>query len=72
MLTWLREHRHGDYWNHGSVRLDGTTRGYERIACPTMIIAGWADGYRNNSFRTIAELAEHGVPHRSARRPVGP
>ncbi len=64
VLTWLREHRHGDYWNHGSVRLDGTTRGYERIACPTMIIAGWADGYRNNSFRTIAELAEHGVPHR--------
>ncbi|MFT3871684.1 MAG: CocE/NonD family hydrolase [Nocardioides sp.] len=64
VLTWLRENRHGAYWNHGSVRLDGTTRGYERIACPTMIVAGWADGYRNNSFRTIAELAEHDVPHR--------
>ena len=29
-----------------------------------MIVAGWADGYRNNSFRTVAELARHGVPHR--------
>ncbi len=64
ILTWLRENRHGPYWDHGSVRLGGTTRGYERIDCAVMIIAGWADGYRNNSFRTVAELAEHGVPHR--------
>ena len=38
--------------------------GYERIECPVMIVAGWADGYRNNSFRTVAELGRHGVPHR--------
>jgi uncharacterized protein len=64
VLTWLRENRHGPYWDHGSVRLGGSTSGYERIECPVMIVAGWADGYRNNSFRTIAELARHGVPHR--------
>ncbi len=64
LLTWLRENRHGAYWDHGSVRLGGTTNGYERIECPVMIVAGWADGYRNNSFRTAAELARHGVPHR--------
>ncbi len=64
VLTWLREHRHGAYWDHGSVRLGGTHAGYDRIACPVMIVAGWADGYRNNSFRTIARLAEAGVPHR--------
>jgi predicted acyl esterase len=64
VLTWLRENRHGPYWDHGSVRLGGTTSGYERIGCPVMIVAGWADGYRNNSFRTVAELARHGVPHR--------
>jgi predicted acyl esterase len=64
LLTWLRENRHGPYWDHGSVRLAGTTSGYERIGCPTMIVAGWADGYRNNSFRTVAELARHGIPHR--------
>ena len=38
--------------------------GYERIECPTMLVAGWADGYRNNSFRTVAALAANGVPHR--------
>jgi predicted acyl esterase len=64
VLTWLQENRHGPYWDHGSVRLGGTTSGYERIGCPVMIVAGWADGYRNNSFRTVAELARHGVPHR--------
>jgi len=64
VLTWLRENTHGDYWRGGSVRLDGDRAGYERIECPTMIVAGWADGYRNNSFRTISELARHGVPHR--------
>jgi predicted acyl esterase len=62
--TWLRESRHGPYWDHGSVRLGGTTSGYERIDVPTLIVAGWADGYRNNSFRTIAALRAHGVPHR--------
>jgi uncharacterized protein len=64
VLTWLRQNRHGTYWDHGSVRLGGTHAGYDRIACPVMIVAGWADGYRNNSFRTVARLAEAGVPHR--------
>lgn len=64
LLTWLREHRHGPYWNHGSVRIDGGPQGYERLRVPTMIVAGWADGYRNNTFRTVARLAEQGTPHR--------
>ena len=64
VLTWLRESTHGDYWDHGSVRLGGTTSGYERIRIPTMIVAGWADGYRNNTFRTVARLAAQGTPHR--------
>lgn len=63
-LTWLRENRHGPYWDHGSLRLGGTTKGYDRLGCAVMIIAGWADGYRNNSFRTLAELKKAGVPHR--------
>jgi predicted acyl esterase len=64
LLTWLRENRPGPYWDHGSLRLGGTSAGYERIGCPVMLVTGWADGYRNNSFRTVAELARHGVPHR--------
>ena len=64
MLTWLREDRHGDYWRRrlGAARRHGA--GYERIEVPTMLVAGWADGYRNNSFRTVAALGANGVPHR--------
>ena len=63
LLTWLRENRDGEYWRHGSVRTaDGS--GYERIRAAVMLVAGWADGYRNNSFRTMAALREAGVPHR--------
>ncbi len=29
-----------------------------------MIVAGWADGYRNNTFRTVERLAAQGTPHR--------
>jgi uncharacterized protein len=63
VLTWLRENRDGPYWRHGSVR-DAEGDGYDRIECPVMIVAGWADGYRNNSFRTVEALRRGGVPHR--------
>jgi hypothetical protein len=63
LLTWLRERTDGDYWRHGSVRrADGS--GYERIEAAVMLVAGWADGYRNNTFRTVAALQRAGVPHR--------
>ena len=64
ILTWLRESRHGSYWDHGSVRLGGSSRGYERITIPTLIVAGWADGYRNATFRLVEQLAGAGTPHR--------
>lgn len=64
VLTWLRENRDGPYWRHGSVRSDGSGNGYDRIACPVMIVAGWADGYRNTSFRTVEALGRAGVPFR--------
>jgi hypothetical protein len=51
VLTWLRHQRDGSYWRHGSLR-----PGYERITCATMLVGGWADGYRNNSLRTFAAL----------------
>jgi predicted acyl esterase len=63
VLTWLRENRDGPYWRHGSVR-DAQGGGYDRIEAAVMIVAGWADGYRNNSFRTVAALRDAGVPHR--------
>jgi hypothetical protein len=51
LLRWLEEQVDGPYWGQGSLR-----PGYERIACPTMLVAGWADGYRNNSFRVLERL----------------
>jgi predicted acyl esterase len=56
LLRWLEAQTDGPYWRHGSLR-----PGYERIACPTMLVGGWADGYRNNTFRTFEAL---GCPKR--------
>lgn len=56
LLDWLAEPLDSDMWRRGSIRLGPGGAGYERITCPTMLIAGWADGYRNNTFRTIAQL----------------
>ena len=60
LLTWLRENRDGPYWQAGSLR----HLGYDRIQAATMIVAGWADGYRNNSFRTVEALGAAGTPWR--------
>jgi uncharacterized protein len=51
LLRWLEEQADGPYWRQGSLR-----PAYERIACPTMLVAGWADGYRNATFRVIERL----------------
>jgi uncharacterized protein len=51
LLRWLEEQADGPYWRQGSVR-----PAYERIACPAMLVAGWADGYRNATFRVLERL----------------
>jgi uncharacterized protein len=51
VLTWLAHQRFDDYWRFGSLRPD-----YDRIEAATMIVAGWADGYRNNTLRTFEKL----------------
>lgn len=51
LLRWLEEQVDGPYWRHGSLR-----PGYERIACPTMLVGGWADGYRNATLRAYERL----------------
>jgi hypothetical protein len=51
VIRWLEEQTFGPYWQHGSLRPD-----YAAIQAATMIVAGWADGYTNNSLRTMAAL----------------
>jgi len=51
LITWLEHQRYDDYWKFGSLRED-----YGSIEAATMIVAGWADGYTNNSLRTIEAL----------------
>jgi uncharacterized protein len=51
LLRWLDEQTDGPYWRHGSLRPE-----YSAITCPTMIVAGWADGYRNATFRMFERL----------------
>ncbi|MFG1877693.1 CocE/NonD family hydrolase C-terminal non-catalytic domain-containing protein, partial [Sphaerisporangium sp. NPDC049003] len=38
--------------------------GHDRIAVPTMLVAGWADGYANVVPRLSASLERGGVPYR--------
>ena len=51
VLRWLEEQTDGPYWRHGSLR-----PGYERITAATMIVGGWADGYRNATLRAFEAL----------------
>jgi hypothetical protein len=69
LVEWLAQPTDGPYWRHGSVRTggiggDGGTAGYDRIACPTMLITGWADGYRSITYRTARALHATGTPVR--------
>jgi predicted acyl esterase len=60
LLRWLAEQVDGPYWRNGSLRAGtrppAADQGYERIEAATMIVAGFADGYRNNTFRTFERL----------------
>jgi putative CocE/NonD family hydrolase len=66
LVDWVAQQVDGPYWRHGSVRAaPGSPPGtpsYQRIGCPTLLIAGWADGYRNNTFRSFDALSAAGTP----------
>jgi uncharacterized protein len=64
LLEWISHPFDGPTWRRGSIRLGPDGAGYERMACPTMLVAGWADGYRNNTFRVVEQYERNGLPWR--------
>jgi predicted acyl esterase len=65
---WLDNPLDNETWRRGSIRTGPAGEGYERITCPVMLVGGWADGYRNNTFRTVEHMP---VPWRLLVGPWG-
>ena len=57
LLEWLAHPADDPVWRRGSVRT-APGEGYDRFTCPVLLIAGWADGYRNNTFRAIEHMED--------------
>ncbi|MBC7150650.1 MAG: CocE/NonD family hydrolase [Rhizobium sp.] len=61
MQDWLTHQRRDGFWKHGSIKED-----FSAVTVPALVIAGWADGYRNTPL-----LAVEGMPDRS-KALIGP
>lgn len=61
MEEWLTHQRRDAFWKHGSICED-----FSRVEIPALVIAGWADGYRNTPLKAIAGLG------REAKALIGP
>jgi putative CocE/NonD family hydrolase len=48
MEEWLQHQRRDDFWKHGSISDD-----FSAVAVPALVIAGWADGYRNTPLKAV-------------------
>ncbi|MFA1671651.1 CocE/NonD family hydrolase [Rhizobium mongolense] len=51
MEEWLKHQRKDDFWRHGSISED-----FSRVDIPALVIAGWADGYRNTPLMAVEGL----------------
>ena len=51
LFDWLEHQTYDDWWKHGSLIQD-----YGAIEAATMLVTGWADGYKNIALRGMAEL----------------
>lgn len=49
---WLAHQRRDAYWRHGSICED-----FSAVEAAALVIAGWADGYRNTPMKAVAGLA---------------
>lgn len=51
MEEWLSHQTRDEFWKHGSVCED-----FDAVQTPALVIAGWADGYRNTPLKAVAGL----------------
>lgn len=52
MKEWLSHQRRDDFWRHGSICED-----FDGFSVPALIIAGWADGYRNTPLKAVSGMS---------------
>ncbi|GGD15237.1 CocE/NonD family hydrolase [Aureimonas glaciei] len=48
---WLEHQRRDAFWQHGSIGED-----FDGFPVPALVIAGWADGYRNTPLKAVEGL----------------
>lgn len=53
MEEWLSHQRRDDFWKHGSICED-----FSAFQVPVLVIAGWADGYRNTPLKAVEGLGD--------------
>ncbi|MFS8110643.1 CocE/NonD family hydrolase [Rhizobium jaguaris] len=51
MEEWLQHQRRDDFWRHGSI-----CENFADVKVPALVIAGWADGYRNTPLMAVEGL----------------
>ncbi len=51
MEEWLKHQRRDAFWEHGSICED-----FDGFPVPALVIAGWADGYRNTPLKAVEGL----------------
>lgn len=61
MFPWMAHQRRDAFWQHGSICEDFST-----LKAPALVIAGWADGYRNTPWDARGGLGD------KARSVTGP
>ena len=73
-LTWIAHQRRDEFWKRGSICED-----FGAVQIPALLIAGWADGYRNTPAKAVVGLGGtskalngpwiHKYPHFALPRP---
>jgi uncharacterized protein len=73
-FTWMPHQRRDDFWKRGSIGDD-----FDAVQIPALVIAGWADGYRNTPVKAVVGLGGsskalcgpwiHNYPHFAYPRP---